>query len=395
MRTMMPAVLLLGLVACPGGSPIGDGGAGDGGSPPDGAPSDGGCPAVTTVLDNVSAWGIQLSGNEIVFVDDAAGPLFYQGSTNHTRALRKVRTDGTGDTVLYTPMQGFQLNDFMLSGSTIYFLESERLMSGSEQTRVYSLPVSGGTPQLIKLHDDPSNGFPGDRADAIVAVDADAAYLVRNILSPASLFRMPLTGGAETIVFKGAIDTRPQLRGTDFYFITSAFPGMTNFDGIGKVAASANMGTPTQVGMAYCRQHLALGDWGFGCAGGQPTSARHVFKYDATGANGVDLFQIVPDNAGGSAYLGPNDGVGLYVAKDHDPAGRAPIYRVPLAGGPAAVVACDRGQIKQRGAYFSSGSWNSAFTNGLDMFLAGSELYWAERRNEAGTVRTAIYKAAK
>jgi len=387
----------LALVACGGGGGTPDGGGGADAGPTDGAIGDGGvvCPTVTTVIGNVQASALQLAGAELLFLDEGAGPMFYQGSTKHTRALRKVRTDGTGDTVLHEAAAGFQVTDFVVAGATIYFLEAERLMNGVEQSRVYSMPVAGGMPTLIGLHDDARLAPVGDYADAIVASDATSVYLVRNILSPATMWRMAIAGGAEAIVHNGYINSRPILIGSDLYFQSSQFPGMTNYKGIAKIPASATNGTLTQVGMAYCSGEFNAGPWGFACAGAQQTmDQRKVSKFDPSGGNHVELFQPFPSGGGTTARIGPSDGTYLWVTGNQSTSSFKPIFRAPLAGGAATVAACDRGKIRRRGDY-NDGSSNDAFSVGLDMAVGASEIFWAETRKETSGDQTSIFKVAR
>jgi len=135
-------------VACTGSSP-----GASSGTLPDGGPlPDGGgfvdsgngsvpCPPAPTVLLEAMARSIALVGDEIVFVDHAAGTAFLSGKT---RGIRKIKVDGTGDMVLYAAATLHQINDMRVSGSTIFFLESERNEFGSDSTRIFSMPVSGG-----------------------------------------------------------------------------------------------------------------------------------------------------------------------------------------------------------------------------------------------------------
>jgi hypothetical protein len=355
---------------------------------------DGGCPVVTTVLDNVSAWSVALAGDDIVFMDMAGGPVFDQGAMDHTRAIRKIRKDGTGDVVLHTAPAGSQIKDFIVQGTTIFFVEGVHQGNGLDLASVYSLSASGGMPQLIGAHDDPSNGSGGDPLDAIVAVDANAVYLVRNILAPASLFRMAIAGGAESTVHVGAIDSRPQLVGASLYFLSGGFPGMVNYKGIAKLGTGA-MSTPTQVGMTYCKAGITAGDWGFACAGAQPASDHRVFKIDPAGASATELFAVSPDSSGITARVGPSDGVSVWVTGSQQSSGAGNVYKVPLAGGAATVTACARGEIKRHGEFFAGGGSNAAYTNGLDMVVSATDVIWVEKRKDMSGEHVGIYRAAK
>jgi hypothetical protein len=393
------SVAVASTTACSGGGGATDGGIGDGASSDgrfsfDGSRGDAGCdaPAPTTVLDDVQAVALQLAGDELVFIDLAAGMPFYPGSSTNNRAIRKVRRDGTGDTVLYAAPAGKQINDLVVSGGAIYFLESTRLMSTAEDTRVYSLPVTGGTPTLIALHDDPQNGVGGDRLDAIVGVDATNLYLVRNILTPASMFRMAIAGGAEAVMTRVPMGTRPTLVGTDFFFLTGAFPSGPNAKGIGKLPASANDAMPTQVGMAYCSGDFGAGTWGFLCTGADQTMSRDkLSKFDVAGGAHQELFNytelVVP-----TLQIGPTDGTHVYVTGNQSTSQRAALHKVPLAGGASTPVACERAQIRPRG-----GGNNGAYSIGMEMVLSATELFWIETQKDRTTdvEKTAIYRTTR
>ena len=73
-----------------------------GGTLPDGATADGGvCPPAPTKVLEANAGSLDVSGDEVIFIDHDAGEVFL-GADVMTKAIRKVKLDGTGDTVLYT-----------------------------------------------------------------------------------------------------------------------------------------------------------------------------------------------------------------------------------------------------------------------------------------------------
>jgi hypothetical protein len=67
---------------------------------------------------------------------------------------------------------------------------------------------------------------------------------------------------------------------------------------------------------------------------------------------------------------------------------------VPLAGGPASIVACNRAEIPRHGDY-ESGS-NQARVATLDMFATPTELVWVENTKESGQPeKSTIFRAPR
>jgi hypothetical protein len=219
------ASMVSAVVACSGGS--GGSSSGDptldgGGTLPDGAPVDpadggdaGACPPAPTMVLEANAGSLDVSGDEVVFLDHQGG-VDILSATDKTKAVRKVKLDGTGDTVLHTALAKHQINDVKTVGTTVFFLESERDDVGNEATTLFSMPVSGGTPTAVGKHVDPTVGLDFDRLDSIISADADSVFVVRAAATgEGSLWRFAVAGGAETLVYRGSIKTRPQKVGAN------------------------------------------------------------------------------------------------------------------------------------------------------------------------------------
>src|SRR4051794_23159699 len=113
------------IVACsdtPGASSSGslpDGGSTlpDGAIDPDAGDAAACPPAPTKVLD-ANATSIEVSGDEVVFID-LAGGVDFLSATDRSNAVRKVKLDGTGDTVLHAAEAKHQINDMKTVGATV------------------------------------------------------------------------------------------------------------------------------------------------------------------------------------------------------------------------------------------------------------------------------------
>ncbi|HRH01100.1 MAG TPA: hypothetical protein PLR99_32900, partial [Polyangiaceae bacterium] len=160
----------------------------------------GACPPAPTKVLEANAGSLDVSGDEVVFLDHDGGVEFL-GPADKTKSVRKVKLDGTGDTVLYTASAKHQLNDVKTVGATVYLLESERDTFGNEATSLFSMPLTGGAPTLVGKHVDPTVGLDFDRLDAIVHADATSVHVVRGAATgEGSLWRFALAGGTETLV---------------------------------------------------------------------------------------------------------------------------------------------------------------------------------------------------
>lgn len=402
----LPFILSTLLAGCsdPPGTPA------DGGAPTDGATTtdapvgDAGCVAPTVVLADVNAASLRLAGTDLVFVDRGAGPPFT--NSGNSRAVRKIGLAGTGDTVLYAAPSGKQISDVEVDGTTVYFLEAERLSNGLDATRIFSVPLAGGTPTLVVLHDDPDMGVngQGDRLDGIVGVDATNLYVVRGLQTSATIWRVAKAGGAETRLTKSStaidatsVSSRPSLVNGELYFLTGQFPAPVNYDAIGKLAATASNAAPTQVGTALCRGDMTAYGAGIFCTGAAevgPTNAeQHLSRFDLTGGAHADLFSLT-NSSGISLLIGPTDGTSIYVVQERSSSSGGNLYKVPVAGGPASVVACDRHKIVGRGTFESGGS-NGAYYGPIEMVATPTELAWIETRKEGSTDKTSIFRVAR
>lgn len=387
----------LTLVACES-SDSGGGAAPDGGALPDGGSggNDGGdagsCPPAPTMVLEVNAGSLDVSGNEVVFMDHAAGVDF--GSTK-TKAVRKVKLDGSGDTTLYTATASHQINDVKTVGATVYFLESERDVNGNEATTVFAMPVAGGAPTAVGKHVDPTVGLDFDRVDAIVAVDADSIYLATAAPSgEGSLWKMLLAGGAETLVYRGSIGTKPQLAAGSFVFASGSVPsGITNFQSIVKVPATG--GTPAAVSAAKCRGDVTATAFGILCAGSSETMTARKLSHWGLDGNGHTVVFELAEKSSHIVYIGPSDGAFVYVEPNARVGTGVPLSKAPIAGGPATVIACDRQEITRRKTTVLSGS-NGVYVSELDMVMTATELVWVESRKvEGAPAKVAIYRTAK
>jgi hypothetical protein len=382
----------------PAGAPPGSGTLPDGGALPDGALADGGdagaCPPAPTMVLEARAGSLDVTGDEIVFIDHDAGVDFL-GASSKTKAIRKVRLDGTGDAVLYTASASHQINDVKTVGATVFFLESERNEFGSEATTLFSMPVAGGAPTIIGTHADPEVAGEFNRLDAIVSADAGSVYVVRG--GPAvgfgSLWRFAVSGGAESVVYRGNVKTKPQKVGEEFYFASSDIPSGVPFVTVVKVPATG--GALTAVGAARCRGDLTAGAaFGVLCAGSEETTTeRKLSRWDLEGRGHSVVFEL-PAKSSQVVEIGPSDGTSVYVARDMPAGSAAEISKAPLAGGPSTVVACDRQKIPQRKTV--AGGINGAYVSELDMVATATELVWTETRKESGgPEKTAIYRTAR
>ncbi|CAN5356458.1 hypothetical protein BH09MYX1_BH09MYX1_36910 [soil metagenome] len=364
---------------------------------------DAGCATPTTVLADVNAANLRLSGSTLVFVDRSAGGVYK--NTEKTRAIRKINVDGTGAAVVHEAAAGHQVVDIEVAGDTVYFIESA-VGVYQASAGVYSVPLTGGTPTLLKLHDDPANGAnpEGEYLDAIVGIDGVNVYAIRGMQTAAAIYRFPLSGGSEARVTTSlfAVDalqirSRPTLVNGEFYFFTGRFPAPVNYDSIGKLSASATDALPSQVGTTNCRGNLATYPSGIFCIGAAEVGADHAWQklshFDLSAGGHAQLFELINDG-GFSLLIGPSDGTSVYVTQDHDASGRGNLYKVPVAGGPASVVACDRRKIASRGTFETGGS-NSAYYGTLEMVATPAELAWIEKRPDGSADKTSIFRAAR
>lgn len=397
---------MLSAVACSGGDGGGAGGSSSG-SPADGGtttladgavvPADGGdggaCPPAPTLVLAAAAGSIDVSGDEVVFMDNDGGVDFLS-ATDKTKAVRKVKLDGTGDTVLYAAVAKHQINDVKTVGATVFFLESERDDFGNEATSLLSMPVAGGTPTLIGKHVDPTVGLDFDRLDAIVAADADSVYVARGAASgEGSLWRFVIAGGAESLLYRGSIKSKPQKVGGDFYFLTGEIPsGQVNFDSVVKVPIAG--GALAAVGGRVCRGDLTAAASGLLCAGsGEAMTENKLSHWDLAGAGHVVVFEL--PGSGQIVRIGPTDGTSVYVESGVREGTKTSLFKAPLAGGPATIIACDREEITRRKTTAGSGS-NGAYVAELDMVTTPTEVVWTETRKASGQPHTiGIYRAAR
>ena len=411
MRVLALLGLGLGLAGVSAGACGSDGGDGSssgstsdgGGVLPDGAvdpAADAGdagdagmCPPAPTKVVDAFAGSLDVSGDEVVFMDLGGGGEFLS-ATDRTGTVRKVKLDGTGDTVLYTALAKHQINDVKTVGSTVFLLESERDEFGNEATTLFSMPVSGGTPTAVGKHVDPTVGLDFDRLDAIITADADSVFVVRGAATgEGSLWRFAIAGGAESLIYRGAINSKPQKVGGDFYFLSSAIPsGQVNFDSVVKVPATG--GDPVAIGTAICRGDLTAGTFGLLCAGsGETTTSSKLSHWDLGGAGHSVIFSL--PTSGQSVYIGPSDGTSVYVESSVREGTKTSLFKAPLAGGPPTVIACNREEITRRKTFAGSGS-NGAYVSELDMVMTPSELVWTETRKEPGMPHTiGIYRTAR
>jgi hypothetical protein len=365
----------------------------DGAVNPDAGGDAGACPPAPTKVLEANAGSLDVSGDEVVFMDNTGGVDFLS-TTDKTKAVRKVKLDGTGDTVLHAAAAMHQINDVKTVGTTVYFLESERDEFGNEATSLFSMPISGGTPTLIGKHVDPTVGLDFDRLDAIIAADAGSVYVGRGAATgEGSLWRFAVAGGAETLVYRGSIKTKPQMVASDFYFLSGSVPsGQVNFDSVVKVAAAG--GTPVAVGTSICRGDLTAAASGLLCAGaGETMTSSKLSHWDLAGAGHAVLFEL--PTSGQVVNIGPSDGTSVYVESAVREGTKTSLFKVPLAGGPATVVACDREEITRRKTTAGSGS-NGAYVSELDMVTTPTEIVWTETRKESGQPHTiAIWRTAR
>ena len=342
-----------------------------------------------------NAGAVDVSGDEVVFLDHDGGVAF-TSPTDKTKSIRKVKLDGTGASVLYTAVAKHQINDVKTVGTTIYFLESERDEFGNEATSLFSMPVAGGTPTLIGKHVDPTVGLDFDRLDAIVAADADSVSVVRGGPSPGSgsLWRFAVAGGAETLVYRGNINSKPQRVGDEYFFLSNDVPsGITNYQSLVKVSAAG--GAIAAVGAAKCKDEVLAGSYGILCVGTSETmTSKKLSKWDLNGGGHTIVFEL-PEKSSHIVRIGPVDGTSVYVEPNVREGTNANISKAPLAGGPATIIACDRQEITRRKTTAGSGS-NSAYVSELDMAMTPTELVWVETRKAEGQPRTvAIFRTAR
>lgn len=392
-------------VACDGSSADGGGGAlSSGGTPSDagllplldgGDGGDGGaCPPAPTLIIEAAAGSIDVSGDAVVFMDYAAGVDFLD--SDKTRAIRTVKLDGSQAAVLYTAVAKHQINDVKTVGATVYFLESERDEFGNEPTSLFSIPLAGGTPTLVGKHADPDTSGDFDRLDAIVAADADSVTVVRGRTVGASLWRFSVAGGVESKIFAGIIISKPQKVGEEFIF-SSNDPalGFSNYPSVVRVAAAG--GSLVAVGAAKCKDALVAGSFGILCAGASETmNGRVLSRWDLSGNGHLVVFELPDEGPRGSVAIGPSDGTSVYAKPDIQPGQSAPLSRAAFTGGPAAVVACDRQEIRLRKSETGQVS-NGAYQAELDMVMTATELVWVEnRKTKTEPVETTgIYRTAR
>jgi hypothetical protein len=341
-----------------------------------------------------NAGSLDVSGDEVVFMDHAGGVDFLS-ATDKTKSVRKVKLDGTGDTVLHTATAKHQINDVKTVGTTVFFLESERDEFGNEATSLFSMPVAGGIPVLVGKHVDPTVGLDFDRLDSIISADASSVFVTRGAATgEGSLWRFAVAGGAESLVYRGSIKTRPQKVGDEFFFLSGAIPsGVVNFDSVVKVPAAG--GAPAAVGARTCSGDLTAGTFGLLCAGsGETTTARKLSRWDLAGAGHTILFSL-PDKSAQVVYIGPSDGTSVYVEPNVREGSNASISKAPLAGGAPTIVACGRQEITRRKTVAGNGS-NGASVSELDLVMTPTEIVWTETRKDDGAPRKiAIYRTAR
>jgi len=212
-----------------------------------------------------------------------------------------------------------------------------------------------------------------------------------------SLWRFAIAGGAESLIYRGSIRSKPQKVAGDFYFLSGAIPAsQQNFDSVVKVpaAGSAPAPSPAAVGTAICRGDLTADATGLLCAGsGESMTASKLSRWDLTGGGHAVIFEL--PTSGQVVYIGPTDGTSVYVESGVREGTKTSLLKAPLAGGPATVIACDREEITRRKTTAGSGS-NGAYVADLDMVTTPTELVWKETRKVSGQPRTiGIYRTAR
>ena len=369
----------------------------DGGGGLDGAGPDGGaCPPAPTVVLEAKARKLSLAGDRLVFVDRNAGPEFYPGASadSKTFAIRTVKVDGTGDAVLYTPTTLHQINDLRVAGDTIYFLESERLPNTSEETRIYAMPVAGGAPQLVAFHADPESVGDHDRLDTIAAIDATSLYVVRGLTLNGNVWRVARAGGAESLLFRGAISSSPQVVGDSLY-LRSGNTGVSGLYSISKLPIGSTSTTPTPLGDAACKGDLVAGDFGLLCTGSRETNKTAQLSKWALDGTGHTVIFDPGEKQSRETQIGPIVDGFVYVAPDGSNTSKGLLSKVPLAGGPSTTVACDRAEIPRRGEFVGGGT-NTALVAELDMVATPTELVWVEISKASGEdEKSRIYRAPR
>jgi len=364
---------------------------------PDGAVADAGaCPPAPTVLLAAKGRKLAAAGDSLVFVDGDAGGPFYPGAAadSKTYAIRKVGFDGANDATLYTPSSLHQINDLRVAGTTAYFLESERLSSGGEVTRIFSIPVAGGAPRLIAFHADPEIAGENDRLDAIVGVDATSLYVVRALTLGAIVWRVTIATGAESLVYRGQVSSSPELVGADLFFRTSALPVGNGVYAVTKLPTATTTTAPVALGTASCKGGLAAGEYGLLCTGAKETDTRVVSRFSIDGTGQAPLF-TPPERSGRTIELGPVADGFVYLLPEGSNTSREELLKVPLGGGVPSVVACDRAAVPRRGDFMGGGT-NSAIVSTLDMIVAGGDLVWTETSKAPGEPeKTAIYRTRR
>ena len=205
-----------------------------------------------------------------------------------------------------------------------------------------------------------------------------------------SLWRFARAGGAETLVYRGNVNTKPQKVGPELFFLSSDVPSnVPKSYSVVKVQASG--GALAAVGTAKCRDDLTAGPFGLLCVGSAETSdSTKVSRWDLTGG-GHTVVHAFPEKSSRFPTLGPSDGTSVYLHADVNAGSVGDIVKAPLTGGASTVVACARQRIYRRNV-----ATGGPLVSELDMVSTANELVWVETRKDGnGPERTSIYRTPR
>ena len=372
-RAFVASVFAFSL-ACSGGSSNPDGG----GNPEGGSTTDGGdggasacnAPGMATILQSpFTGFSPSLAEQDVYWVDPDQGPT-WSGQIK-TGVIRHMKTDGTGDSVVYTPTSR-PIYSAQVAGADIIFFQLDPDMGSGPPVHMYKVSRSGGAAtqvgtydwtavNLVTTIDTPSSPY----KIGIFARSGDNLFMNEGKV----ISRVALASGARTVIADAGsalLIINPALHGNTIHYLAQESSKPAPY----KVAADATSPSQMRVGTQTC-------DMGFlGWNGAAKDDGAWICgalwgldAIDATGATRTRFYDTKPVD---SIYFpSPIDGTTFY-AFGNSPGSKDPIRpllkmdtRTPNVATP---VLCDIQVV-----------WN--------VRMSATDLVWEEQRGSVRSLR--------
>lgn len=331
-----------------GGDGSGSGGAGRGGSAGTSGESSGGgeagrgCAAANTPERLVDIH--RLAGDLRV---TRAGVFFLSApmSALNRSQVRRLAENGTEDEIVYTATMG-ALTSLAVDETHLYVLERDVLVKA---------PITGGAPELVSAED---RSY--DWNAMIVGVDAESVYMFTSE-DANRLVRVSFADGSETTMAEHEGLAFHDIRIFDGHIWYKPNQGL---DGVYKTPLdAADPSEAARVGMFTCVPfQMSVTPEGVFCSG-----AVEVRRYDLNGENPSAVWTLI----GGGVDVSPPDSDTVYLVSAAGLPGSV-LRALPIHGGAAADIACDRHTIREIG-------------------FDADNVFWIESQDE----QSALYQLAK